>query len=368
MPPSSKTSLHIGLACGGTGGHIFPGLATAEVLRARGHEITLWLSGKSVEAQAVSGWEGPRHTVAAKGFEGGIKGAPRTVWQLRRAYRQALNLMRQDVPDVILAMGSYASYGPVRAGVRLGVPVVLHEANLIPGRAIKHLSRFADVVGAGFEETRHYLQNAEIRVTGLPLRKDLADAAMGFNRTFGGDEPFRILAMGGSLGARAVNLIVRNAVAELYKRGAPNVFVTHLTGKNDEAEVREFYEQVGVPHHVSAFSTDMVEVYQNTDLAICRAGAATCAELAAFGVPALLIPYPFATKDHQTANAEALQRLNAADMVPEANLESAWLREYLEGCMHTPDRLQRLSANMMGAARTDASAQLADLVEEVARG
>ncbi len=363
---SSSPQLHIALACGGTGGHIFPGLATAEVLHARGHRITLWLAGKDIEAEAVGDRPWTRHTVPAKGFEGGVSQVPKIVWGLLMAKRASVKTMSKDVPDVLLGMGSYACSGPVSAALNLGVPVVLHEANAVPGKAVDFFARRATRVAASFEMTRHALKNkARLHITGLPLREDLARASLGPRREKGPDEPFRILCMGGSRGARALNLIVRRAVRELHKR-EPNVFVTHLTGHEDEESVRTCYENAGIPHRVAAFEHNMAGVYHETDLAVCRAGAATCAELSVFGIPALLVPYPYAARDHQTANAEEFSRLKAADMIAERDLGVDWLADYFEGSMHSPERLQRMRAASRKRGMTDAAARLADLVEEAA--
>lgn len=358
--------LHVALACGGTGGHIFPGLATAEVLHGRGHTITLWLAGKDIEAEAVGDRPWTRHTVPAKGFEGGWKKAPGILLGLMRARRVSRVKMAEDVPDVLLGMGSYACSGPVSAALKLGVPVVLHEANAVPGKAVAYFAGRATRVAASFEATRHALKNkARLDLTGLPLRAELSAAARLPREAREAGEPFRILCMGGSRGARALNQIVRRAVRELHGRGA-NVFVTHLTGREDEAEVRGCYEKAGVPHRVAAFEHEMAGVYRETDLAVCRAGAATCAELSVFGIPALLVPYPFAARNHQMANAEEFSRLNAADVIEERDLEVGWLADYFEGCIHTPERLERMRVNLRKRGGDHAAERLADLVEAAA--
>ena len=359
-------NLHVALACGGTGGHIFPGLATAEVLHARGHTVTLWLAGKDIESKAVENTPWRKITIHAKGWEGGIRQLPRFAWTFMRARRNALRAMSLDVPDVILAMGSYAGMGPVAAALNLKVPVVLHEANSVPGRMVSFYAGRATRVAATFEATRHELKNkARLHMTGLPLRKDLAEASHFIRRPREADEPFRILCMGGSRGARALNQIVRRAARELATRKR-NFFITHLTGRDDEEMVRATYEQAGVPHRVAAFDPDMARVYLETDLAICRAGASTCAELSAFGIPSLFVPYPHAAKNHQMANADEFFRLKAADIIPEQDLEVGWLTDYFDGCMHSPERLQRLSANIRTWGRADAAERLASLVEEAA--
>jgi UDP-N-acetylglucosamine--N-acetylmuramyl-(pentapeptide) pyrophosphoryl-undecaprenol N-acetylglucosamine transferase len=143
--------------------------------------------------------------------------------------------------------------------------------------------------------------------------------------------------------------------------------VIHLAGVDEEEEMRLLYTQAGVPHVVHSFTHDMGSVYRASDLAVCRSGASTCAELLAYGVPALLVPYPYAAKDHQVANARALEKAGAADVVPERDLSVDWLSDYLVECLHTPGRLARMSAASRKRARPNGAASLADLVERVAR-
>jgi len=354
------------LACGGTGGHIFPGLATAAVLRNRGHAVTLWLAGKDVEASAVRGWDGPVHTVPAEGFTAGLPGwrVVRTSLSLLRASRTCHRVMAKEPPDVLLAMGSYASVGPARAAFKLDIPVVLHESNVIPGRAVAMLSRRAAAVAAVFEETRYYLPRREITITGMPLRQDLIDrrAAHG-ERAPGG--LFTVLVTGGSRGARRLNETVTETVRMLGRDGRAMRFL-HLTGTADEARVRSAYEAAGVAHEVHAFSHDIASMYRQADLAICRSGAATCTELMIFALPALLVPYPFAARNHQFANAKAMAKHGAADMVEEKDLDCGWLAEYLTGMMKARPRLGRMRTALSRGGRTDGAEALANLVEQVA--
>lgn len=363
-------SLRIALACGGTGGHIFPGLATAEVLRERGHVIELFLAGKDIEVDAVKNWEGIKHVVRAQGF---YRKTPvhvaKTIRVLQKARNRCRGIMRESRPDVLLAMGSYASVGPVKAAYALDVPVVLHEANVYPGRAVRHLSRHATAVAACFEETRHYLQKVQLAVTGMPLRQDLWRAAQAFvsePEPFTA-KPFTVLITGGSRGASPLNQLTTGALVELA-RWRRDFHVIHLTGRNDEAEVRRLYEKHNISHQVEAFVSDMVPLYTSADLAISRSGASTCAELCAFGLPALLVPYPYAVSDHQTANAQAMERIGVSDFVPESDLEAPWLAEYIDGCMHSPHRLERMFDAAMRHNRDCAASKLADLVTDVALG
>ncbi|MDO9540759.1 MAG: UDP-N-acetylglucosamine--N-acetylmuramyl-(pentapeptide) pyrophosphoryl-undecaprenol N-acetylglucosamine transferase, partial [Kiritimatiellia bacterium] len=289
--------MKIGIACGGTGGHIFPGLATAEVLRARGHEVTLWVSGRDIEKEPLGGWNGPLITVPTRGFplRPGIKQAG-ALWMFGRAFLQCRRQMRLCPPDIFLAMGGYASVAPVMAARLLSIPVILHEANVIPGRANRFLSRWADVFTLGFEETRNHITHRNMIYTGMPLRKMKAENT---NIDWNMFKPgiFTILIMGGSRGAHKLNEVAAKTVVNLHAEGKA-VQIIHLTGAEDEINVRKIYLACGVPHLVFSFLHNMDQAYGQTSLAICRAGASTCAELAQYGVPALLIPYPHAASDH----------------------------------------------------------------------
>jgi len=357
--------IHFGVACGGTGGHIFPGLATAQELADRGHQVSLWLAGKDVELDAVQDWKGDVVTIPAEGFQFGVSlRSVKTVWKLRQAYHRSVALMRQQTPDVMLAMGSYASYGPVRAAVRLGIPYVLHEANLVPGRAVSLLARRAHTVAVSFAKTGYYLRHHRVVTTGLPLRKEL-QLAGGKPRPVHDGSALRILVTGGSRGAQALNETVPHAIAMAVKAGA-NLTVEHIVGLQDPEPVEAVYKQQGVPARVHRFIQHMENLYLTADLAVCRSGAATCAELALFGVPALLVPYPYAVRNHQMSNARVLQDVGAADVVAQEDLSATWLRDYLINVAQKPDRLRLMAEAMKKSAQKNAAGQLADLLEQVA--
>jgi len=356
--------VNVAVACGGTGGHIFPGLATARELLSRGHDVTLWMTGRETEQAALKDWDGPVVQVPAQGFPSGVSFKSfQTVWKLIRAVWQCLAAMRRDRPDVLLAMGSYASVGPCAAARLLGVPIVLHEANVIPGRAVRLFSRTAVAVGAGFEETRFHLRKANLQVVGIPLRAELTEAAKGLPpRAAVVYTPFHLLVVGGSLGAHRLNEVVAAALAQIQQTDL-TITVTHLTGAKDEEAVREAYTTAGVQAEVIAFTKYLAPLYHAADLAICRAGASTCAELAFFGVPALFVPYPSAAMDHQTANAHALEKRGTADLVAESALTPEWLEAYLAETVRNPERLARLREAAPREGVQDGTVALATLVE-----
>ena len=356
--------MKIALACGGTGGHIFPGLATAQMLRQRGHEVTLWLAGKDIETPAMRQWDGPMITVRAEGLPSGFSlRAVRTAWKLAAAAVTCTRMMRHNRPDALLAMGSYASVGPLCAARLLGVPMILHESNVLPGRAIGLFARWATVAGS-FEETRFYLRAKELIMTGMPLRAELEEASSIMPVRMFDKGCLNILVTGGSRGARMLNEIASAAICRVHQAGR-NVRVIHLAGVADEPAIRKVYEQAGVNHVVRSFVQQMAAVYAETDFAICRSGAATCAELSAFGIPALLVPYPFAARDHQMVNARALEKIGAADVVPERDLGAEWLADYITGCLDNPARLTRLSQAIRSRHTRSGAEALANLVEDV---
>jgi UDP-N-acetylglucosamine--N-acetylmuramyl-(pentapeptide) pyrophosphoryl-undecaprenol N-acetylglucosamine transferase len=324
------------------------------------------MAGKDVEGDAVKAWPGSIITIPSEGFQFGMSlRSLLTIVRLRKAYRMALPLMKKERPDVLLAMGSYASYGPVKAAEKLKVPYVLHEANLLPGRAVSLLSRKAHAVAVSFEKSSFYIKHRNISTTGMPLRKALETAGDLPGRERNEGEPLRILVMGGSLGAQVLNEVVPNALAAAAGKGVA-LEVEHIAGHRDEAAIQAVYDTAGVKSSVHQFVQDMAEIYRNVDLAICRSGAATCAELAVFGVPALLVPYPYAARNHQMGNARALQDSGAVDVVAQEDLSATWLRDYLINVAGKPTRLERMSSAMKKRAQLNAAGRLADLLEKVA--
>lgn len=350
--------LHIAIACGGTGGHIFPGLATARVLRERGHHVTLWLAGKGGEENAVQGWEGRIVTIPSEGFQFGAFRSVLTAFRVTAAVIRCGVIMLRHKPDVVLAMGSYASIGPCLAARLHGIPYILHEANAVPGRAVRLLAKKARATAICFEETRYHLKGMNVVSVGMPLRPDLRPLDLRPSTS-----KFHLLVMGGSAGAHAINETVSEAICALKEY---ELRVTHLTGTTDEKSVAERYRAAGVNAEVHAFTHDMVSLYEKATLAVCRSGASTCAELGVFALPALLIPYPHAASDHQTANARALEKFGAADVIQEADCTVEWLAGYIRTQIDEPARLEKMRARALRSDALNAAGKLADLVESSA--
>ncbi|MCA1810124.1 MAG: glycosyltransferase [Kiritimatiellia bacterium] len=364
--------LRIMIACGGTGGHVFPGLATAQVLRKSGCEVILLLAGKPAEQSALKDWDGPSITVSTRAYAGSSPlSMARTSWEAWRAAMKWRQILRAKTPMALLAMGCYASVGPVWAAHRLGVPVILHEANVVPGRAVRLLARLADAIALGFPEAAAHLRHMRLRVTGMPLYvpPDQGRAPPAGPPQWDWDDTVRtLLVMGGSAGAHALNKMLPQVVRELIRAGH-RLQVIHLAGRADAPAVRLDYDRPPpVPALVMDFLDDMPFAYHRAALAVCRAGAATCAELAIYGVPALFIPYPHAAAGHQLANARVMAGAGAAELIQENTCSVPLLRECLAGMLNEPRRLPEMRNAMRQRARPDAAENLAELVLLLAGG
>lgn len=354
--------MKIVVACGGTGGHAFPGLAVAEELVKRGHEVTVWDSGRDVESSVLKRWKGAVFSTGARPL------AAKNALPILRAVLRCRKEMRRTRPDALLAMGSYSSLPPVLAARSCGVKVYLHEANTVPGKAVEFLARFAETVAISFAMTTRFLPGAKTAVTGLPVR---ADIASGTRFPFIPPNAFVVFVTGGSQGAHAVNQLLSKALVLLRKElsATPSsrpLYVIHQTGVKDEGEVMAAYAAAGVPARVHAFEDEMANAFASADVVVARAGASTCFELAACGKPALLIPLPSAVRDHQHFNAEAFAAAGAADEGVQAKLTASSVCRYLRHKAERPESLAAMAAKMKALATPDAAARVAALIE--ARG
>jgi len=272
------------ISCGGTGGHVFPGLATAQVLQQCGHTPELWISGRrSVETETLRGWNGPIFRTGARPLTPvNLPAFLVTLWRVWRTMRRAR-------PDVVLAMGCYSSVAPVLVARWLGIPVVLHEANAVPGKAVVFLARFARVTALSFAASAAHLPSRRTAVTGMPVRTELAgqlpmEGPAPANGGAGGSAlsgsttapkaAFTVLITGGSLGAHTVNELVCETLLDLHRRGA-GIRAIHQCGPAEEAALRTRYTVAGADVQVHAFLREMGRAYASADIAICRAGAAT---------------------------------------------------------------------------------------------
>jgi len=356
--------MKIAVACGGTGGHVFPGLSTAKALQERGHEVTLWLAGRDVEAASLDGWQGRTVFVKSVGFSDApslreVSGLLRMGGSVLSAH---LEMMKRR-PDALLAMGGYASVGPVLAARGLGVPYVLHEANAVPGRAVSWLEKSAAAVGVGFEAAAEHLRNRRVVVTGFPVRSDL-DGTLDNEDLQPG--VFTVMVTGGSQGALRLDDVASSALCLLRQRGI-EVQTIHLARQENREWIIERYSGSRVAGPVYGFLKEMGGAYNSSDLAVARAGAGTCAELRACRLPALLVPLPSARRNHQMLNAMVMKDAGMADVVEQSRFNTTWLAEYLTGLIRCPLRLAAMKRAMEESPEPDAAARLADLVEACAK-
>lgn len=296
---------NIAIACGGTGGHIHPALAVADLLRAGGHGLSLILSGtRAAERPAERDWQGPLLKSGARPIKD-----PRNLF----AFFRCRAFLRRQRPDLLFATGGYTCVPPVLAARSLGIPVVLHEANSLAGQATRFLSKHFAIaaVATSFPETAEQLPWAHTVHTGLPLRQSVLAALERARRIRRPEGSFTVFVTGGSQGARGMNQLVAPVLASLAL-GDGHVRIVHQCGEADLETVRACYAQTPRQVEVVPFVEDMGAAYGQADLVIARAGAATCFELARCAVPTIFIPLPTAADDHQRSNAEALVKCGGA--------------------------------------------------------
>lgn len=347
------------IMAGGTGGHIMPGLAVAEILRERGWQVR-WLGNpEKMEGQLVPARGIELAPLFFQGVRGrGVAALLKLPLLLTRAVAQAWRHFSAIRPDVVLGMGGYVAFpGGVVAALRR-TPMVVHEQNAVAGTANRWLARLSTRVLSGFPDVLPGAQDV-----GNPVRADVCRLAEPAQRYAERQGPLRILVVGGSLGAMALNTVVPQALARLPRQDRPQV--THQAGAQHLQALQESYAQAGVQADCVTFINDMAAALGQADLLICRAGAMTVAEVAAAGVAALFVPFPHAIDDHQTANARYLSDAQAAWLQPQSVLSAEWLADWLQ--QRSRNELQTVAQRARAQARPDAAAHIADVCVAAAR-
>jgi UDP-N-acetylglucosamine--N-acetylmuramyl-(pentapeptide) pyrophosphoryl-undecaprenol N-acetylglucosamine transferase len=356
--------MNFAIAAGGTGGHLFPGLAVGEVLLSRGHQVMLIVSEKEIDSVATQGRADFRvEKVPGVGLQGKSPIAlAKFALKFWAGLRQCRALLVGFAPAAVLGMGGFTSFAPILAGRKRGATTFVHDSNAIPGKANKLNARYCTAVLLGFEDCAKHFPKSQCIVTGTPIRRSLTQKT---ERTtalaeFGlGPDRKTLLVMGGSQGAHGLNVALTKTLPAL--KAAP-VQIIHLTGKQDEAMMRTAYTQAGIPAFVAAFFHRMELAYAAADFAIARSGAASLTELSHFALPSVLIPYPFAAEDHQTLNARIFERADAAVLLPERDITGDVLADKLRAFLDDPARLAAMSARCATLAPRDAAERVADVI------
>nr|WP_239090164.1 undecaprenyldiphospho-muramoylpentapeptide beta-N-acetylglucosaminyltransferase [Marinomonas ostreistagni] len=333
---------------GGTGGHIYPALACAEKLIEKGIEVEWIGSAGGMEEKLVPEHDIPLHTIAIKGVRGkGALGLALAPWRIAHSIGQAVAILKRVKPDVVLGMGGFVAGPGGIAAKLLGIPLLIHEQNAVAGTTNKLLAKVANSCLQAFDGA---LPNGQTvgnpvrgAILGQPAREVREDAA----------RPLRLLVVGGSLGAKALNDAVPTLLANWPHEQRLDVW--HQTGAKNFEAVSQSYEALAVEARVDAYINNMSQAYYWADLVICRAGAMTVSELAIAGLPSILIPYPYAIDDHQTENARSLANVGAAILLPQTELTPAALQAHLTELIQDNDKLKHMSQQAKSAGRPEAT-------------
>ena len=351
--------MRIVIAGGGTGGHLFPGIALAEeFIRRDGRTNVLFIgTQRGLESRLLGGLGYELRTIDIEGVKGrGLKALLKVFYRVPYSMWQSRKILQQFRPHLVLGVGGYASGPAVLTAYLMAIPTAIAEQNVVPGVTNKILGNFAGKIFVTYSETEKWFSASRVVTSGNPVRAALTvSGAAGENF-----KNFRqLLIFGGSQGAQAINKSVVGMLPEL-KKMKQEVRILHQTGEKEKEAVRQAYERYGIDAEVSSFIVDMARAYRRADLIICRAGATSLAEITAAGKAAILIPYPFAANDHQTKNARALAAAGAAVVIPESELSGEKLFEAAAGLLADEKKLRQMEANSARLGNVRAAATIVD--------
>ena len=350
------------IMAGGTGGHVFPALACAREFETRGYTVHWLGTPRGIENELVKPAGFTLHLINVAGLRGKSKlSLLKAPFVLLKALFQARKIIRQLKPVCVLGFGGYVTGPGGLAAKTCGVPVIIHEQNAVAGTANRLLVPMASRVCEAFPRT--FDASDKLRTTGNPVRPELFTLAP---RAPLEGRQVRLLVLGGSLGAEPLNKLLPEALAKVAAGIRPDVF--HQAGKQHDQITAERYNAVGVEAQVQPFIKDMAQAYGWADLVVCRAGALTVSELAAAGLPSLLVPLPHAIDDHQSRNADYLVQEGAAFLMPQATTGAAELAARLTEVLMQPERLNSMATNARRLAKPDATRNVVDICLEVANG
>jgi UDP-N-acetylglucosamine--N-acetylmuramyl-(pentapeptide) pyrophosphoryl-undecaprenol N-acetylglucosamine transferase len=357
--PGVSRPLRIVIAGGGTGGHLFPGLAIAQEFMTRNERNTVLFvsTGNPLERSVLNETDFQLETITAEGIKGrGLWNQAKSAVKIPKGVIESIRILKNYKPDLIIGLGSYSA-GPVMVGAwLLGTKIALHEQNILPGITNRILSRFADRIYVSFQDTKTRFDPDKTRLTGNPVRKELLHHRA--NDAASGSKSFCVLIIGGSQGAHSINMIVIETLSHLTKR--ESLYFVHQTGTADAQVVKEAYRRQDIPARVQSFFKQMAPHYKQADLIICRAGATTVAEVTALGKAVIFIPFPFAADDHQALNADTLAREGAAEMILEKDLNARALGQKIEYYASHPQALAAMATKAAQLGHPDAAKAIVD--------
>jgi UDP-N-acetylglucosamine--N-acetylmuramyl-(pentapeptide) pyrophosphoryl-undecaprenol N-acetylglucosamine transferase len=361
--------LSVVIAGGGTGGHLYPGIAVARELLRREPDAVVTFAGtaRGIEARVIPREGFALDLLRSAGLKGtSLAARARGFGLLPLSGMDAWGIVSRRRPDLVIGVGGYSSGPVVLAAALRGIPTMLLEQNAVPGLTNRLLAMVVSAAAVTFESTVSFFGRRAF-VAGNPIRQEFlsttaSDAAGGGSD---GDAAPRVLIFGGSQGAHAINMAMVEAAPRLADRGG--VAITHQTGERDLERVRDGYRQAGLVARIEPFLFEMDREMRNADLIICRAGATTIAELTAAAKPSVLIPLPTAADDHQRKNAEVLQKAGAAEVIAQRDLSGTALAERMVGLLSDPKRRQRMANAARALARPDAARVIVDRALELAR-
>lgn len=348
------------IAGGGTGGHLFPGIALAHELKRRDSSVEIMFIGTKIgiESRVVPKEGFKIKYIYAEGFTGkGIFKKIKSISKIPAGTFQSMMILNNFKPDIVIGVGGYA-FGPVgMASILLKYPMVIQEQNLFPGITNRMLGRFADLIFTSFEGSGKFFSGRKIYFTGNPVRKEITEIHHSLITIY--HSPFTILIFGGSQGAHRINLTMIDSIKSLEKV-RDSVFIIHQTGEKDFELVKKAYEENKFNGEVVPFIYNMADVYRRADLIICRSGATTISEITACGKAAILIPFPFAVNNHQEINALALKEHNAAEMILEKELHGELLADMILSLMQDKERLANLERGSRKMGKPEAALKIVE--------
>lgn len=363
-----RRTSHVVLAAGGTGGHVFPALALSEELLERGHKVTLITDKRGLKYRklfkGVKIYEVSSTSIAGKGLIGKLFSIPKILASIS----EAKSLLKMIRPGVVIGFGGYPSFPSIRAAKSLNIPTVIHEQNAVLGKVNRMMAKSVDAVALSFEDTKkaHWQNYKYVAVTGNPVRKEIVEIGDLYYPTLGDDRIFRIVVIGGSQGAKIFSEVVPQAISTLPRASQRRLQITQQCREEDIEAVREIYADTKIAVELTTFIDDLPNCLRWSHLIIGRAGASTISELTTAGRPAVLVPYPHATDNHQFFNANEMVVNGAAWLYKNDEFNAKTLAKLLQRMARHPNEVWSAAEQARKIGKPYATKDLADIVERLA--